>query len=94
MSIIAVDFDGTIQLAGKRPNLPLIERLRVSQRRGDRIILWTCREGDRLRDAISFCLSNGLRPDLVNENAPETIRRLGYNPRKILADCYIDDKNV
>lgn len=38
-------------------------------------------------------MAAGLRPNLVNENAPQTVKALGYNPRKVLADIYIDDKN-
>ena len=34
----------------------------------------------------------GFRPDYVNRNAPEAIRRMGHDSRKIFADIYIDDK--
>lgn len=89
--IIAVDFDGTLQINGQ-PNLPLIYRLRKAQRRGDIVILWTCRTGKALRDAASVCFTYGLRFNFINENPPEVVSRLGYNPRKIFADVYIDDK--
>lgn len=89
--IIAVDFDGTIQIDGQ-PNLALIRELMRARRGGAVLILWTCRAGERLAAAVDFCRQNGLQIDLVNENAPQTIRRLGYNPRKVLADVYIDDK--
>lgn len=89
--IIAVDFDGTIQIDGQ-PNLVLIRDLMRARRSGATLILWTCRAGDRLAQAVDFCRQNGLQVDLVNENTPQTIRQLGYNPRKILADIYIDDK--
>lgn len=89
--IIAVDFDGTIQIDGQ-PNLALIRELMRARRGGAVLILWTCRAGERLAAAVDFCRQNGLQVDLVNENAPQTIRRLGYNPRKVLADVYIDDK--
>lgn len=90
--IIAVDFDGTLKVNGKA-NTTLIGVLRGHQRRGDAVILWTCREGARLKEAVSFLQRNGFRPDLVNRNHPEAIRKLGHDPRKIFADLYIDDKN-
>lgn len=89
--IIAVDFDGTLYFDGQL-NAPLLGRLRASQKRGDTVILWTCREGQSLQEALGILLSAGFRPDLVNRNAPQTIRRLGRDPRKIFADVYIDDK--
>ena len=90
--IIAVDYDGTLLIGGEL-NLPLIQRIRQSQRKGAVVILWTCREGQRLREAVAELRKAGLIPNLVNDNAPEIVRRLGYNPRKVLADIYIDDKN-
>ena len=92
--IIAVDFDGTIMLPGGNPNAQLIQCLRASQRNGNIVILWSCRTGSRLADAVKFCQKNGLNPNYVNANAPQAIRMLGSDPRKIYADIYIDDKNA
>lgn len=92
--IIAVDFDGTLADDSGNPNGRLFRWLEAKQRSGDIIILWTCRAGERLEEAIRFCAQNGLRFNLINENAPGTIAQLKYNPRKILADIYIDDKAV
>lgn len=92
--IIAVDYDGTLQLADGSINMALIRRLTASQRRGDVVILWTCREGRRLEEAVQKLARHGWRPSLVNSNAPQTVRILGYDPRKILADIYIDDKSI
>lgn len=91
--ILACDYDGTLEINGKM-NLDLIARLQTSQRQGNIVILWTCRDGARLGEAMKNLMKAGFRPNLVNENAPITIRQLGYNPRKILADVYIDDKAV
>lgn len=90
--IIAVDFDGTIQLSGGQANAPLIHVLRKKQRSSDIIILWTCRSGARLAEAVSFCLKNCLKFNYVNQNPPQVIKRFGYDSRKIYADLYIDDK--
>lgn len=54
--IIAVDFDGTLCHGNwpdvGEPNRKLIDKLLRLQRRGNKIILWTCREGDALFKAI------------------------------------------
>ena len=91
--IIAVDFDGTLSINGK-PNIPLINRLKREQQRGNAIILWTCREGGRLTEAVRFLMNNGFRPNYINRNAPESVQRLGHDTRKVYADVYIDDKAV
>ena len=91
--IIAVDYDGTLDINGEM-NIPLIRKLAMSQRRGDIIILWSCRAGERLELAVQNLQRVGFRPNYVNSNARGTIMRLGYDPRKVLADIYIDDKNA
>lgn len=96
--VIAVDFDGTLcrsmwPAIGK-PNLFLISSLKGKQSNGNKLILWTCREGKLLDDAVKWCKSFGLEFDAVNENLPEYIEKYGGNPRKIHADMYIDDKSV
>lgn len=91
--IIAVDYDGTLEINGSM-NAALIARLRAAQRRGDAVILWTCREGKNLREAVQRLGAAGLVPNAVNENIPSVVARLGRNPRKVFADVYIDDKAV
>lgn len=89
--IIAVDYDGTLKVNNDL-NILLIRRLKANQRNGDIVILWTCREGKTLAEAVSELAKAGFRPNYVNTNCPETIRRFGRDPRKIYADLYIDDK--
>ncbi len=88
--IIAVDYDGTLEVNGKL-NLHLIERLR---RENAIVILWTCREGERLASAVRKLLEAGFRPHYVNCNCPQGIARMGHDSRKVFADIYIDDKNA
>lgn len=96
--IIAVDFDGTL-CENKwpdigEPNLFIIKYLITMQRTVNaRIILWTCRTGEMLNKAISWCSKYGLGFDAVNENLPHIIEKFGGDTRKIFADMYIDDKN-
>ena len=96
--IIAVDFDGTLckneyPNIGK-PNDELINHLKRVQSKGDKLILWTCRVGDKLKDAVDWCKEKGLIFDSVNENLPEIIEEFGSDTRKIFANEYIDDKAI
>ncbi len=45
-------------------------------------------------EAVNLLAKSGFKPNLINQNAPQTIASLGYDPRKILADIYIDDKAI
>lgn len=94
--MIAVDFDGTLcvnkyPLIGK-PKKRVIRRVLREQSKGAKIILWTCRGGDTLRQALDWCNEQGLYFDAVNENLPERIKHFNNDCRKIGADLYIDDK--
>lgn len=94
--IIAVDFDGTLSLNSTYPNcgdpnIHLINWLNSQkEERNAKIVLWTCREGKPLEDAIKFCTDNGLTFDAVNENIPE----LEFSSRKVVAEMYIDDNAI
>lgn len=94
--VIAVDFDGTLCTEEwpeiGRPNEPLIDWLKKCRRRGDKVILWTCREGKLLEDAVRWCAEMGLTFDAHNANLPERIAKYGSDCRKIGADLYIDDR--
>lgn len=90
---IAIDFDGTLwDHAGiQGPNIFLIEAAKRMQAAGHQLILWTCRfPGHRLEEAVACCAGVGLRFDAVNENLPGAIG----DPRKVVADLYIDDRST
>ena len=96
--IFAVDFDGTLNF-GQYPNAGpanegLIDFLIARKDKGDKLILWTCREGEALRLAVDFCKNHGLVFDAVNDNLPEVVEKYGVNSRKISCDFYIDDKSI
>ena len=94
---IAVDFDGTI-VEHKYPDIGkekpfAIQTLRTLQQEGNRIILFTSREGELLEDAVAYCHKKGLDFFAVNSNQPAD----ALFPRqtsKVIADVYIDDKNL
>ena len=89
--IIGVDFDGTIvehrfPAIGER--VPgAIETLKKLVARGDRLILWTMRDGSYLDDAVLYCEENGVELWGVNEN-PE--QDWSGSP-KAYCHVYIDD---
>lgn len=94
---IAVDFDGTLADTDATkiysPNTKLINYLINRREQGDKIILWTCREGSRLNQAVEWCNHHGLEFDAVNDNL-SGLKLFGLNPRKVAADVYIDDMMV
>jgi hypothetical protein len=87
---IAVDFDGTLvenRFPGIGPPVPgAVQTLRAATARGDRLILWTCRTGRTLQDAVAWCRKHGLTLAGVNADP----KRKG-GP-KLYADLYLDDK--
>ena len=94
--VFAVDFDGTLSF-GQWPecgpgNSGLIHFLKKRKAEGDKLILWSCREGLYLSAAVDWCSKNGLTFDAVNDNLPEVVEKYGVNSRKISCDFYIDDK--
>lgn len=95
--IIAVDFDGTL-CENKWPeigeaNKEMITYLKDRQVNGNKLILWTCRVDDMLKNAIDWSAEQGLIFDAVNENLPEIVASFGTDTRKIFANEYIDDRN-
>lgn len=93
---MAVDFDGTI-VEDRYPNIGpanmnTIRYLKYLKSIGNKLILWTCRHGKDLEDAVAFCKSYGIYLDAINDNLPEIVEKYGNNSRKIFADYYIDDR--
>ena len=98
MKIIAVNFDNTICFSNwpdlGEPNVRLIRTLKELRKNGNKLILWTCRNGTDLQRAVVWCEQQGLQFDAINENLPETIALYGGDSRKITADYYIDDRCI
>lgn len=96
--IIAIDFDGTI-VQDSYPSIGMVNpsAKRVINRlfsEGHYIIIWTCRTGDHLTQAVNFLLSEGIRFSRINENEPVNLKLYKEPSRKVYADVYIDDKNL
>ena len=97
--IACIDFDGTI-VTHAYPSIgePLqgaFSTLKELKNMGWKLILFTCREDDRLRsylqEAVDFCQENGVEFDAVNESIPEEVSKniqvdLEYNKETIEGD--------
>ena len=100
--IIAIDFDGTLSL-GEYPScgpaneklVSLLKRILSLPRGGRccRYVLWTCRKGQPLDDAIEWLKEQGIVFDDVNELPPDAIS-FDNDSRKLFYDLFIDDKAV
>lgn len=84
--IIAVDFDNTIarttfpEIHGEIPGA--VDVLTRFQQDGHTVILWTCREGKVLNDALLWLADHGFTPDCVNCHSEKQIAEWGTDPRK------------
>ncbi len=95
--VIAVDFDGTIvkhEFPAIGKEIPFaIKTLKLIQKKGHKLILWTYRSGKELEEAVKFCEDRGLYFHAVNNNFEGEEFDNTYS-RKIYADMYIDDRNI
>ena len=95
--VIAVDFDGTIvehayPKIGKPIPFALDVLRKLQKEEHHTLLLWTVREGKLLEEAVSYCSKKGIDFYAVNKNYPE--EEAGDAPRKLMADIFIDDKNM
>lgn len=97
--IFAIDFDGCLcenrypEIG--RPKKYMIKYCKQLKKAGHELILWTCREGNELSEAVKWCSDYGLTFDAVNDNLPRIIEEFGgSNSRKIFADAYYDDRSL
>lgn len=96
--VFAIDFDGTIATEHEFPEAgQLIDFaapvIRTIHDLGGIIIIWTCRSGEALDNAIDFLHKNNIPYDYVNENCGYMKDLYSNDPRKIGADIYLDDKS-
>lgn len=101
LRIFAIDFDGTLydkdtkfpEVMGGNWNLQLIDIIQKLQLNSlNRFILWSCRNESELKPAIDKLAQEfDLYFDAHNDNLTQVANRYGDNPRKIIADYYIDN---
>ena len=92
---IAVDYDQTLVFNDDYGetvafNDSLIAILKERKEKGDKLILFTCREGEWLQEAIKEMEGKGLTFDSINEDLPEVINKT----RKPKYDILIDDRAI
>jgi hydroxymethylpyrimidine pyrophosphatase-like HAD family hydrolase len=97
--VLAVDFDGTITRYNTFPYaneaMPLVtEVTQILHELGVVIVLWTCREGLFLQEAVDYCRKKQVPLDYVNQNLPEIDRNGSYAQHKIYGTMYVDDANA
>lgn len=93
--IFAVDFDGVI-VANDYPRIgdampgakATMNALRVA---GHGIIIWTCRTGDGLVEAVTWLDSHRIQYDAINRDVP--INDIFVPGTKVYANVYLDDKS-
>lgn len=103
--IVAIDYDSTL-FKGSYPEkgdpiLKVIKKIKEFKSNGAEIVLWTCREGWTLQEAMERCKEQGIEFDAVNDNAPSQTKYMVeklkegsiFAHRKIFADIYVDDRS-
>ena len=100
--IIAIDFDGVL-CESRFPRIgisdhQIIQAVIRVQEAGHETILWTCRAGERLQEAVEWCGMHGLLFTAVNDNTPSNKKlfetEYPHGTRKVYADFYIDDHSL
>lgn len=97
--ILAVDFDGTL-VSNKFPEIGepdwvISGAVKAYQKKGWKLILWTCRTDKMLQDAVDFCKRVlNIEFDAVNQNLPEVQKFYGGDTRKVFANMYLDDRSA
>ena len=92
---IAFDFDNTIVESGEYPKFnKLNERIvklinKLYSKLNFVVILWTCRSGDELNEAITYMRNHNIYFDFYNENP-----HFDTGSNKIFANAYIDDRGL
>ena len=97
-TIIGVDFDDTL-CENKFPDIgdpyyKIICALINFRMNGGKLILWTCRNGEKLQEAVEWCKKFGLCFDAVNENTQEVKLKHPEFSCKICVDFFLDDRNL
>lgn len=92
---IAVDFDDTICHYDNDNIVPTVDRTEnedicnLMREIGDRafFILWTCRSGEKLDDALTWIKNHNIPIHAVGENP-----MIDYGGKKIHANVFLDDR--
>lgn len=96
--IIAIDFDGTLcqdAYPGIGDLMPgAYDAMQELHAAGHYLIIWTCRCGQQLCDAVNWLIELGIPFDRINDHCPANVEQYGAGGKKVFADVYIDDRNL
>lgn len=90
--IILVDFDDTIRYYNVTPIElcnDVVNTIKEAQEFGASLVLWTCRDGEELTEALEYCNSIGLTFDAVNPTKSEVISNTS---NKAFGNIQLDDR--
>lgn len=93
--IVAIDFDGTITKENIYPSIGelrdgVVDAINTIAE-NNTVVIWTCRTDKPLLDAHIFLKKNNIHYDYMNKSP---LDKLNQSMRKIIADYYIDDRNI
>lgn len=99
--VVAVDFDGTLtvdpNMGGHLALRPFAkEAIKQLHEDGVQLVLWTCRTGLGLQEAMDFLDENEILTcfESINDQVEGVLGKYPENARKVGADVYIDDKSI
>lgn len=104
--ILAIDYDGTLvkDVFPEKGSFrrDILEKAKEFKKHDAEVVLWTCREGKLLEEAVERCKEEGLEFDSVNENSPSQLKYMEEQKKKgdvlalhkIFADFYADDRSM
>lgn len=93
--VVAIDFDGTVTKENLYPKIGELREGVVDAintiAKNNVVCIWTCREGKELDQAYNFLNYKNITFHYINASPYDSL-----NPkmRKIIADYYIDDRNI
>lgn len=92
--VIAIDFDGTIYDNEKKCEIDgAIETIRKLKEKGYTLVLFTCRNGNRLQNAKNILKRFGIYDCFYSFNkTPDFVKY--KTSEKVCASVYIDDRNI
>lgn len=89
--IICIDFDGTLcqsKFPELGPTMPgAIEVMKQLKADGHYLIIWTCRCGERLLEAINWLLEHDIPFDRINDHNPDNMKLYGEGGKKVYGMC-------
>lgn len=93
--VVAIDFDGTVTKENLYPRIGdlrdgVVDAINTIAK-NNIVCIWTCREGKELNQAFNFLNQKNITFHYINASPYD---KYNFKMRKIIADYYIDDRNI